>query len=582
MTVPPHSAPPGTASPGSGASGSGSGEDQQPPFAPGPVEELLRLFTRAVRAHQLYLPNNPVYKGAIDAVRAAFAPIWQHTDHLALRFTETDIRWFNRPVLTENTKGADSLPWTFFKDGIREIQVTPGFEADELVTLFDILQRVRKASPDEDDLLTMLWGADFAKLRYRYVDLGAEPVTDLGDGSERAPQPSAAEVQSAVQGASAGGGADNGIINMQDFDATLYFLDERELSYLRTEIEREYSHDIRQNVTSILYDIYETQTAPEVRAEVAELLEYLMLLLLAGGQLRAVAYLLAESQTVVLRAVDITPEQKSRLGQLPDRLSAPEPLSQLLQSLDESADLPAGSELTELFQQLRPAALGTIFAWLPKLQNDRVRPLVEQAADRLASANTGELVKLIVSPDKVVAREAARRAGVMKTAAAVVSLARLLTDPDVTMRQTAVQSLSEIGSPGALQALEKSIEDKDRDVRVAVVKTLGAKAYRGVFTRLESYVKGKALRDADLTERMAFFEAYGALCGDNGVPFLDELLNAKGMFGRREDPEMRACAAIALGRIGTHKANMSLKQAANEKDVVVRNAVNRAIRAGVA
>jgi hypothetical protein len=119
-------------------------------------------------------------------------------------------------------------------------------------------------------------------------------------------------------------------------------------------------------------------------------------------------------------------------------------------------------------------------------------------------------------------------------------------------------------------------------VRVAVVKTLGAKAYRGVFTRLENYVKSKALRDADLTERMAFFEAYGALCGDNGVPFLDGLLNGKGMFGRREDPEMRACAAIALGRIATPKAQTSLRQAAGEKDVVVRNAVNRAMRAGAA
>jgi HEAT repeat protein len=295
-----------------------------------------------------------------------------------------------------------------------------------------------------------------------------------------------------------------------------------------------------------------------------------------------VAYLLAESQALVLRAAELTAQQKARLGQLPDRLSAPEPLSQLLQALDESADLPAPAELNELFQQLRPVALGTIFAWLPRLQNPRVKPLVEQAADRLAGANTGELVKLIVSSDKTVALEAARRAGAMKTAAAVVSLARLLTDSDVVTRQTAVQALSDIGSAGALQAMEKSIEDRDRDVRVAVVKTLGAKVYRGVFARLENYVKSKALRDADLTERMAFFEAYGALCGDNGVPFLDGLLNSKGMFGKREDAEMRACAAIALGRIGTPKAQASLRQAANEKDVVVRNAVNRAMRAGAA
>ena len=114
------------------------------------------------------------------------------------------------------------------------------------------------------------------------------------------------------------------------------------------------------------------------------------------------------------------------------------------------------------------------------------------------------------------------------------------------------------------------------------MRALGARAYRGVFNRLESVVKGKSVRDADLTEKMAFFEAYGAMCGDNGVPYLDEILNGKSMFGKREDGELRACAAIALGRIATAKARQALQQSANEKDVVVRNAVNRAMRAGAA
>jgi HEAT repeat protein len=156
----------------------------------------------------------------------------------------------------------------------------------------------------------------------------------------------------------------------------------------------------------------------------------------------------------------------------------------------------------------------------------------------------------------------------------------MLGDSDAALRLTAVQSLTDIGSAGALQALERSIEDSDRDVRVAAVRTLGAKAYRGVFNRLDGLVKGKTVRDADLTEKMAFFEAYGALCGEGGIAFLDGLLNGKGMFGKREDPELRACAAIALGRIGTAKAQASLRQAVAEKDVVVRNAVNRAMRAG--
>ena len=39
------------------------------PFPSTSVEDLLRSFVKALRAHQLYLPNNPIYKAAIDTVR---------------------------------------------------------------------------------------------------------------------------------------------------------------------------------------------------------------------------------------------------------------------------------------------------------------------------------------------------------------------------------------------------------------------------------------------------------------------------------------------------------------------------------
>jgi HEAT repeat protein len=41
---------------------------------------------------------------------------------------------------------------------------------------------------------------------------------------------------------------------------------------------------------------------------------------------------------------------------------------------------------------------------------------------------------------------------------------------------------------------------------------------------------------------------------------------------------MRACAAIALGRVGTEMAVAALRKAAVERDVIVRNAVARALR----
>ena len=74
---------------------------------------------------------------------------------------------------------------------------------------------------------------------------------------------------------------------------------------------------------------------------------------------------------------------------------------------------------------------------------------------------------------------------------------------------------------------------------------------------------------------MAFFESYGTLCGDTGVEFLDGLLNSRRFLGKREPSELRACAAVALGKIGTDRAMEALRRSGNDSDVIVRNAVSR-------
>lgn len=562
-----------------GRAAGGEEAEQQLPFPSAPIEELLRSFVKAMRAHQLYVPNNPVYKDGMEAVRAAFRRAWQETDEITLTFTESDVRWFGHPVLTQEGRTSDSLAWMFFKDGVRGVTLNEGFEADELIRLFGILERIRRESLDEDDLLTLLWQADFANLRYWYVEPDVEAVDAIAGRDATAIPPSADGVRAAVEAAVEAPEEEDllGVVDLQDFDATLYFLNDTELGYLQREIDREYRSDLRENVIAILLDIWETESSPAVREDISEIIEGLLLLVLSAGQFHSAAYLLTETQVAVQRGKDVTPAQRDRLGQLPERLSAPESLSHLLQALDESTDLPPQQELNELFEQLRPAALETIFASLPRLQNSRIQELLRRAADRLAGANTGEVVKLIGVADRAVALEAIRRAGALGTPAAVAPLARALGDPDTSFRRAAAQSLVSVGSAGALKALEPSIEDTDRDVRVIAVRGLGGRAHRAVLPRVEAIVKDRALRGADLTEKVAFFEAYGAMCGDSGVGFLARILNGRPFFGKREGSELRACAAMALGQIGSPTAMEALRRSASDRDVVVRNAVNRAL-----
>ena len=168
----------------------------------------------------------------------------------------------------------------------------------------------------------------------------------------------------------------------------------------------------------------------------------------------------------------------------------------------------------------------------------------------------------------------------MKAAAAVPALAGVITQGTPEMRVAAVTALSEIGSPGAMEAVVRALDDEDTDIRIAAVRTLATRGHSIAVTRIEACIRAPAVRDGSLAEKMAFFESYGSLAGDAGVGFLSAILKPRGLFQRREPSELRACAAVALGKIGTPRAIEALQQAGSDGDLIVRNAVSRAIRGG--
>jgi HEAT repeat protein len=163
----------------------------------------------------------------------------------------------------------------------------------------------------------------------------------------------------------------------------------------------------------------------------------------------------------------------------------------------------------------------------------------------------------------------------------VGALGKALGHEAPALRLSAVQALAEIASPGALRALETALEDEDRDIRVTAIRAIGAANHQSALSKVDQLLRNKQLRERDQTEQMAVFETYALLAGETGVAPLDVLLNGRGGFlARKESREIRACAAMGLGRIGSPDALDALRRAATDKDGLVRNAVNRAMRGG--
>ncbi len=539
------------------------------------VEELVRSVVKALRAFQMYLPNNPMYQRAEGQLRDAFPPVWAVLDEITLIVQETDLFWEDQAVYQQPAKN-ESFAWGLYKDGMRVLTLRKGVEEEEIGRFLQTVTRARHLSADaNDDLLTLLWEQDFQKVNYQFAEVISDPwVYDpqaLDLQAQQAETVVQEQVRQEVQSAKP-----EGLVDLDEFDSTLYFLDEVEIAALRDQVAQEYTRDIRIAALAVMFDIFELQDDPDIRAEIIGVLESLFPNLLVRGDFHTLANILRELRAAKnSKGVDQAAQQ--RVDAFEARLSQPETIAQLLQSLEEATTLPPEDELGEVLRELRAPALGTILNQIPRLASAEVRNTIGVAAERLAMGNTGELLRLLRSLEPDAIPGAVRLAGRLGLQAAVQPVGELARHEVTEIRLAAVEVLALLGTPGAMTGLEPAIDDADRAVRVAAVAAVSKRAWGGALRRLEAAVQGKGpVRER--SEQRQVFEAYAAVAGPPALETLRGLLAPKGMFQRKASTEVRTCAVYALGKLRTPEARSAIEDVQNDKELPVRHAAASLLR----
>jgi HEAT repeat protein len=483
-------------------------------------------------------------------------------------------------VVYRQANKAESLTWSLFKDGMRAVTLKRGAEETELPILLTTINQARFLPPDAgDDLPTLLWAYEFELIEFRFIDFFAGDGTDaVPQVSGQMPQASQSPAERRAQVAEEAPPRPKSLVDIDDVDSTLYFLEDSEISYLAQELQQEYERDYRGSAFNILFDLFELNTEAVVRHEILRILERLFPNLLNARDFRSAAAVLRETKTLREKAANLLPEHTERLDGFVLKLSEPAIVGQLLQSLDEASHLDVDTHAAEVLRELRATALEPLVSWIPNLTSEPLRKMLEEVVDRLAHSYPTEVQRILKVPDSPALLGLVTLCGRLGLNQAVPGLAEAVAHPDPSIRLAVVQALGQLGTPGALTVVDKAIEDSDRAVRLAAVRAVGSRGYKGALRRVEAAVRGKTLKDVDLTEKMAFFEAYAAIAGPNALKHLSALLLDRGLLKMKEPPETRACAAMALGRLKSAEAREVLQRAAEDKELVVRNAVSRALR----
>ena len=557
-----------------------------------PIEEVRDVFltlSKALRAYQLYDPNNPVYKRFLANLGEALDRVWETRDLLQALIEEDRFTWMGEEVYRNETR-ADSLAFMFYRDGVRDLTFKQGIEEQEIEDLLEVLHRARNLQGEAEDLVTMLWDLDIDHFSYSAVEVGGggpgmdlaglgEPAdldastiieNELAEGSDGPDEPESAG--DATETTLSGG------VSAEDFNPTLYALDEEERSYLRGELHKEMGRDLRAEVLNALFDRLEEPEHPDRQTEILGILRSLIPNFLSRGAVASAAHVIKEIGDSRARPGILSPEADALAESLTDDLSSPEVVEELIRALEDGSIAPDAEELSDLLRHLRPGALISLLRGAEETRDAGVADVLRRAIQGIAEGNKEVVIRLLAADDASVASGAVRLAGRMKIAEAGNALVRLLDNGPRQVRKIVVEVAAEVPSSVLAGALQRLLRDEDRELRVSAARALGKMKYAPAAREFRAVIEEKGFRDADVTEKVAFFEAYGMLAGDEAVPFLDRLLNGKGLLGRRENAEIRAGAALGLGRIRGPRPAEALDKASRDDDPVVYSAVSRAQR----
>ncbi|MGD8535819.1 MAG: HEAT repeat domain-containing protein [Candidatus Aminicenantes bacterium] len=140
------------------------------------AKEVLSLFAKAFASMRIYPTENPTVESLINTFSDKMHEFLDEEEEIKLIVNEFSITFKEETVFQDGQRKA-SLPFLFFKDGIRELAFYKGLDKEELQDFLKVIKDNADLPPDDSDIVNSLWIKDFPHIRYFAVDEFLDSVT---------------------------------------------------------------------------------------------------------------------------------------------------------------------------------------------------------------------------------------------------------------------------------------------------------------------------------------------------------------------------------------------------------------------
>lgn len=231
----------------------------------------------------------------------------------------------------------------------------------------------------------------------------------------------------------------------------------------------------------------------------------------------------------------------------------------------------------EYLQQLERNAITPLIEILGELKNMKARKMIIDGLAMLGKRDMQSLVRGLHDERWYVVRNIVYILRLIGDKRVLEYLLKTIKHPDMRVRREVIKTLGEIKAPQSVSILRDHLNDPDPQIRIATVRALGGIRTEAAKRLLLQRLSTKDFLQRGLEEKKEYFEVLASWKDQEVIDFLVKTLKKNTLFNRAKNYENRACAAYALGLIGSKELLKILRKYADSGNPVLREYVRNAI-----
>jgi len=573
-------------------------EEEKPKADPVEVKKagnVIQFFKKTFSLIKLYPPENPSVAKSIDLFNNKIGEFLNEYEELAMQVGEFSFS-FKGEVVFQDEERRKSLPFLFYKDGLRELSFHKGLDKQELNEFFRTISEVSDLPPEDADIVNSLWEKNFIYIRYYSIDEFLDQ--DIGEPAEEI------DLFDKL-------GFAKGKVEMTPEDEELF---KKNLSLGiqegREKGEGEYEGEggeagvlagvtvgavSKDEIPEIESMVEESRKTPHM-TELIDLLFELLFCEEKAEEFAAITEVLVECHQKVLEKTDFSMGLSilSRVEELKKIISAKsEERAKLLGRISDSAKAPDSiASLRKMYSEGRVEDFDTFFGYLENLGvgafpvvaaiwEDSRFPFSRQKAlaflKKIGEQDLNSLLNLARGQSASLTREILSILTTTGERTEISQLEDFVNHPDKAIRLDVIQALGKTGDEASNKILFRFLSDTDTEIRTAALRNLKYLGDSATLDHLKQMAHEKGFREKSRREKEAILKFLASTKSGEISDFLRSLLKKRKIFFPYKTNETRLCAVSALGVMATPEAADILKWGTKIRNKAIRKACNHAL-----